>query len=558
MASPLRPCCTQSIDEADVPETIVPLVHSCEQVGPDQMTAFIQQELSVQLSAIDQKLTLLAKQMREVREAQRKDAEEVQKSWRSPYAKTKARGLLKARAVGALVAAGRRKSRQREQLQRDAGQLGADVETAHSSEGSGEARIANKTSTNTNDVTGGIEKESVALGRRRPSTSSSNSSPGLVELIERRLSTSLDDIAIKDPEVRARMTRLRDQALLKKQGVGFRARLWKLTESPYSSKVAYVYAATVHLLIMISVCFSLLQTTEPLQNIVGDITQTTFEALFALELIIRFLCCPDGRAFVMDFCNLVDFMAAIPVTLRVGVLVFSGPLSNGQRNVLSMVALLRLLRLWRHFETLQLLTSAFRISAEALPAMLYCWALIAITFSELMFLVEPRENMSDMPSALWFTIVTMTTVGFGDKTPASVVGHVVASVLIITSTLYMAIPIGIVGNAFSQVWGDRDRLLVMRRFRDAFLLEGYTAIAVQDLFLAFDADGSGELDIEEFGLLLQTMQVKMSANRVCMLFQALDKEGQGRISLEALVDGIVPKRFVHSLFRSSRMRSQSM
>merc|ERR1719379_374906 len=104
----------------------------------------------------------------------------------------------------------------------------------------------------------------------------------------------------------------------------------------------------------------------------------------------------------------------------------------------------------------------------------------------------------------------MTTVGYGDIVPETRLGQAFSVFLMILSALYMAMPIGIVGNAFSQVWNDRDRLLVMKRFRNAFLQEGFTLKSFQDIFSVFDLDGNGNLDLEEFSLMLKTMQITMS------------------------------------------------
>lgn len=71
---------------------------------------------------------------------------------------------------------------------------------------------------------------------------------------------------------------------------------------------------------------------------------------------------------------------------------------------------------------------------------------------------------------------------------------------------------------------------------------------VQDTFSIFDEDGSGALDIEEFALMLKTLQMNMSEDRVSMLYHALDKEGAGHITLEALVNGLTPKAFAHEFF----------
>merc|ERR1712178_516749 len=115
----------------------------------------------------------------------------------------------------------------------------------------------------------------------------------------------------------------------------------------------------------------------------------------------------------------------------------------------------------------------------------------------------------------------------------------------------MAMPIGIVGNAFSQVWEDRDRLPVMKRFRNAFLQEGLTLQTFQEIFSIFDEDGNGTLDTEEFGLMLKTMQLNMSEERVNMLYHALDTDGVGYITLQALIDNLVPKAMAREFFARS-------
>jgi len=283
-----------------------------------------------------------------------------------------------------------------------------------------------------------------------------------------------------------------------------------------------------------------------------------FETAFAFEMLARLSLCEDRSRFMFNTFNFIDAVSIMPLFFRSYIAVKDGFVADAsveEKTLLAIVPIIHLLKLLRRFEKLQLLVSAFELALEALPVLLYTLALIAIFFSEIFYLVEPRENFSDLPTALWFTVVTMTTVGYGDKTPTNAGGHLVASILIIFSALYMAIPIGIVGHAFSQVWGDRDRLLVMQRFRDAFLGGGFTVKSIQDIFNMFDEDGSGELDIEEFSLMLKTMQLHMDPERLCLLYQNLDVEGLGRITLEALIDGLVPKAFAHKFFLSRESRS---
>merc|ERR1740117_1623223 len=115
---------------------------------------------------------------------------------------------------------------------------------------------------------------------------------------------------------------------------------------------------------------------------------------------------------------------------------------------------------------------------------------ILLFFSSLLFIIEPRGNLESMPSAMWLTIVTMSTVGYGDATPSTTAGHLVTGLLIVLSALYMAIPLGIVGNAFNKVWEDRDQLLLVQR--------GYKAKDMPTFFAVY-ATCPPDVDMDEEG-----------------------------------------------------------
>merc|ERR1711979_94521 len=101
-------------------------------------------------------------------------------------------------------------------------------------------------------------------------------------------------------------------------------------------------------------------------------------------------------------------------------------------------------------------------------------------------MVEPRDNLDSIPDAMWLTLVTMMTVGYGDVSPTTIPGKVAACGLMVSSILYMSIPIGIIGNAFNRVWEDRRCLLIVRRTRARILQWGYKPSDIPKLFQVFD------------------------------------------------------------------------
>jgi len=346
-----------------------------------------------------------------------------------------------------------------------------------------------------------------------------------------------------DHEGGARMKAIQKILNADRSNKGLRRKLWLLTENPYSSKLAFIYTWTTNILVLSSVLLASLEGEEI------NHVQSGFEMLFAVEFLLRLTCCPSRRVFLCSLYNWLDLLSLVPLGFR---------LSGSTRNetVLAVIPMIRLFKILRRFEKLRLMVHAFALALEALPVLLYTLALIAVVFAEIIYFVEPRSNIPDLPSALWFTMVTMTTVGYGDTTPTTTNGHVAASTLMVVSALYMAMPLGIVGDAFSRVWADRDRLLVIKRFRGAFLAGGFRTETLQEIFSVFDDDRSGTLNVTEFTLMLKTMQMKMSEDRINVLFHTLDLEGTGEIGLQALINLLAPKALAAQIFAQGALAAQ--
>jgi len=163
-------------------------------------------------------------------------------------------------------------------------------------------------------------------------------------------------------------------------------------------------------------------------------------------------------------------------------------------------------------------------------------------FASAIYWFEPRSNIESLQQAVWLTIVTMTTVGYGDVSPESTEGYFLVSILIISSALYMAIPLGIVGNAFSKVWEDRDRLLLMQRTRGRILQGGYSAQDIPELFKLF-ASKDGHLTLAMFRKMLQQMRIGFSEPRIVELFKSFDNDGSGTVECEEFVRALFPGAF---------------
>jgi len=120
----------------------------------------------------------------------------------------------------------------------------------------------------------------------------------------------------------------------------------------------------------------------------------------------------------------------------------------------------------------------------------------------------------------------------------------------------MAAPLGIIGGAFQEVWNDRDRILLMQRTRDRLKKWGYNPEDIPLLFEMADADGTGEVDYEEFCGLIKNMKIGLSDERIAMLFNSFDDNNSGTISSKEFIQHIFPTDYI-ALFRCDPSSSYS-
>lgn len=331
-------------------------------------------------------------------------------------------------------------------------------------------------------------------------------------------------------------------------------RIWNILDNPESSRLAQLVARMTPPFIVATVLTTLVQTLSPrpLRGLPAAVVETSIDSIFVIEFLLRFACCPNRHAFFLCAYNLIDFLAAVPLAVRaaIGFVLPEGEVSTVPHAILiCVVPILRLLKTLRRFEKFHLILRAFGLAAEALPVLIFILSAIALVFSMLIYLVESRDNIKSLPISIWFTIVTMTTVGYGDVTPKSAAGSLIAGVLIVITVLYMAIPIGIIGHAFTHTWEDRDRILLMQRTRERLRQWGYTAHDIPALFRLSDADSDGELDSQEFRELLTRMQIGFSDERILKLFQSFDNDHSGCVDEREFVRALFPHAY-HDIYRN--------
>mmetsp|Transcript_61310 Transcript_61310/g.138799 ORF Transcript_61310/g.138799 Transcript_61310/m.138799 type:complete len:766 (-) Transcript_61310:59-2356(-) len=331
--------------------------------------------------------------------------------------------------------------------------------------------------------------------------------------------------------------------------------IWNFLQDSDSSNGAKWYARIMTGIILVSVIVTMLQTlgSPNVKEWSAAILETALELIFVSDILLRLAVCPSRRTFLHDPYNVIDIMSTVPLLFRasVGLLL---PAEEGRFHavrliLLYIVPLLRLLKTLRRFETFHLLLEAFTNCVEALPILIFTLLVIMLTFASAIYIVEPRDNIDNYPTALWFTIVTMTTVGYGDVVPKSTAGFIIVACLVVTSLLYLAMPVGIIGQSFTRIWQDRHRILLTWKTRRRLEQWGYTAADVPRLFQNFGISGTGLLNFFQFRKMLRKMKVGLADDRMRALFDLVDNDRSGWIDVKEFVETVFPQEYHTSLWQ---------
>lgn len=167
-----------------------------------------------------------------------------------------------------------------------------------------------------------------------------------------------------------------------------------------------------------------------------------FTALFTIEYIARLVTAERPARYARSFFGIIDLLAALPVYLAV---IIPPAQSLLVVRSLRLLRVFRVLKLAEWLEEANYLLIAVRASARKISVFLLTVLLINVIFGSTMYVIEGAENGFDsMFRGVYWSIVTMSTVGFGDIAPATAVGQVIASALMILGYSVIAVPTGIV------------------------------------------------------------------------------------------------------------------
>lgn len=239
-----------------------------------------------------------------------------------------------------------------------------------------------------------------------------------------------------------------------------RLHVQRLFDDDPRDRVAWVVRRLLILLVVVSVASIVLETVPDLSAQFGpwfrSIEDLTL-VVFTLEYVLRVWCAPEqpiyaGRSAWQargDFARspqaVIDFMSVAPALI--------GSVVGAKLGVLLLLRLTRFFKLARYSPGMRSLASVLQAERKALFASAIVLLGFVILAAAAMYAAEHTvqpDKLGSIPAAMWWAIVTLTTVGYGDVYPITVFGRLVASVTMVFGLMTLALPVGIVATAFAE------------------------------------------------------------------------------------------------------------
>lgn len=197
--------------------------------------------------------------------------------------------------------------------------------------------------------------------------------------------------------------------------------------------------------ILLSVGVVMLDSIIPFRAAHGvllDRLELTFTLLFTVEYVLRLFCVGRPSSYATSFYGVVDLLSILPTWL---VLFFPATKYLAILRVLRVLRIFRVLKLAQYVHEAHALVLALRASKRKITVFFFFVLTLVVLFGALLYVVEGEENgFTSIPRSIYWAIVTLTTVGYGDISPRTGFGQALASLVMVLGYSIIAVPTGIV------------------------------------------------------------------------------------------------------------------
>ncbi|MCG9544209.1 MULTISPECIES: ion transporter [unclassified Vibrio] len=183
----------------------------------------------------------------------------------------------------------------------------------------------------------------------------------------------------------------------------------------------------------------------------------SFTALFTLEYLLRLYCSPKPKSYATSFYGVVDLLAILPTYLAI---IFPGASFMGVVRLLRVMRIFRILKLVRYLQDSNILLRSLLMARRKILIFFSTVGILVVIFGALIFVIEGPENgFTSIPHSIYWAIVTITTVGYGDMVPQTALGKAIASLTMLLGYSILAVPTGIITAELSNEMNSHKELV---------------------------------------------------------------------------------------------------
>jgi hypothetical protein len=288
--------------------------------------------------------------------------------------------------------------------------------------------------------------------------------------------------------------------------------VWGVLEHPEQSTLGLIVTIVILVCILMSITFYVIANTPSITKVPATeeewktalfIIELVTVVVFTTELVLRFLAYKRKARFFTNFMNMLDILAVLPWYIEIA-------MSSDDLGATAVLRIIRLARIFRLFKvsrystTILVFTKAILKSSNALFALLIYMSMGVVLFSSLLFLCEagdwdPEQQLyiiygepskfQSLPLCFYWSVTTMTTVGYGDLYPQTDPGRLVACITMICGLIIMSLPMTVIGSNFAD---EMDRLKEEKEFARLKEMEAEQIQGIEeDLMKDHHANGNG-------------------------------------------------------------------
>lgn len=243
----------------------------------------------------------------------------------------------------------------------------------------------------------------------------------------------------------------------------FKARTYAVVElASQNDTFSKVFDMVIIVLIVLSVLLGMLETVEGFATKFRRelwIFEVVSITVFSIEYLLRLWSCNsslkyEGRLagrikWIFSFFGIIDLLAILPFFLPI----FFGDIDLRFLRLLRIARFVRLLKFGRYSKTLAILGNVLKKKADELLVTVFIALFMVLIVSSMMYFVENHAQpdvFTSIPATMWWGIVTLTTVGYGDMAPITPLGKVLAGISGLLGIGLIGLPAGILGAAFTE------------------------------------------------------------------------------------------------------------